>query len=165
VLGVAVLALVFVAGTFLAPVLDNAGSRWGGVVRLVYAPACHQLPERSLTLAGSPQAVCARCAGLYLGGVAGLAAGGLLLAGTGRRLRPAWLAAALAPTVVDALLPWLALPQLSDLPRLMLALPAGCVAALFLAEGIADLVSSTHETPRSVPLVPQASPVLEEVDG
>ncbi len=33
-----VLALVFVAGTFLAPVLVSAGNDWGGVLHLVYDP-------------------------------------------------------------------------------------------------------------------------------
>jgi len=165
VLVAAVLAMLFTAGIFLAPVLDNAGSRWGRVMRLAYAPACHQLPERSLTVGGAPQAVCARCTGLYLGGVAGLGAGALLLAGTGRCPRPFWLAVALAPTAVDALLPWLSLPQLPGLPRLVLAIPGGVVAALFLAVGIADLFTFETEARPPGPLVHNASPVLEEVDG
>jgi uncharacterized membrane protein len=164
VLAAALLASLFTAGIFLAPALDGAGSLWGGVLRLVYAPACHQLPERSLTVGGAPLAVCARCTGLYLGAVAGLAAGALLLAGTGRCPRPFWLAAALAPTAVDALLPWLSLPQLPALPRLVLALPGGAVAALFLAVGVADLFTFESEARPPGPLVP-TSPVLEEVDG
>lgn len=165
VLVAAALAFLFAAGIFFAPVLDSTGSPWGKVLRLVYAPVCHQLPERSLAVGGVPQAVCARCAGLYLGGVAGLAAGALLLAGTGRRPRPLWLAVALAPTAVDALLPWLSLPQLPALPRLVLAIPGGAVAALFLAVGIADLFAFESRARPPGPLFHNASPVLEEVDG
>jgi uncharacterized membrane protein len=165
VLVAAVLALLFTAGIFLAPALDTAGSGWGKVLRFVYAPACHQLPERCLTVGGLPQAVCARCAGLYLGGVAGLAVGALLLAGTGRCPRSLWLAVALAPTAVDALLPWLSLPQLPGLPRLVLAVPGGAVAGLFLAVGIADLFTFESKARPPGPLVHNASPVLEEVDG
>jgi len=163
----ALLALGFAAGVFLAPVLDRAGSLWGGALRIFYAPACHQMIERSLTLGGHPLAVCARCTGLYLGGVAGLVAAVGFLAGARRCPRPFWLAAALAPTVVDGLLPWLGLPQLPVLPRLLLALPAGATAAWFLAVGVADLAASTVEPPPFHPLVdhPHPSPVLEEADG
>ncbi len=38
----------------------------------VFSFVCHQQPERSLWLAGLPLAVCARCAGIYLGGLLGL---------------------------------------------------------------------------------------------
>jgi uncharacterized membrane protein len=163
--GITVLAVAFTAGTFMAPVLDSADSRWGDMLRLAYAPVCHQSPERSLTVGEAPVAVCARCSGLYLGGVAGLTVAALLLAGTGRRPRPIWLAVALAPTILDALLPLVGLPQLPNLPRLVLAVPAGLVAALFLAVGVADLVSSPTEKQSRDPLMPNASRTLEEADG
>ncbi len=38
------------------------------------AVVCHQLPERSFALAGRQWPVCARCSGLYLGAIVGLAA-------------------------------------------------------------------------------------------
>jgi uncharacterized membrane protein len=37
-----------------------------------FASVCHQQPERALWLAGAPVAVCARCAGVYFGALAGL---------------------------------------------------------------------------------------------
>lgn len=40
----------------------------------VGAVVCHQLPERSFFLDGTQLPVCARCTGLYVGGLAGLAA-------------------------------------------------------------------------------------------
>src|SRR5207253_1948068 len=41
---------------------------------LVFHGLCHQLPERTLVLAGTPMVVCSRCAGVF----AGLAVGALL---------------------------------------------------------------------------------------
>ena len=145
VLGAAALALVFVAGAFAAPLFDRAGSPWGAALYRVYEPACHQKPERSLAIGGAPVAVCARCSGLYLGGAFGLLAAGLFLIGR-PRLRPLWLVVALAPTAVDTLLPWIGLPQLPLVPRLMVAVAAGVVAALFLAHGLADLFARRVRT-------------------
>jgi len=173
------LAALFFAGTLAAPLLERGRSGWGPALRLVYAPVCHQNVERSMTLADGKQAVCARCSGLYAGGVLGLVVATLwlagtgrcprpvwlALAGTGRCPRPVWLALAVAPTVVDALLPWIGVAGFSNLPRLLLAIPAGGVAALFLAAGVADLVSSApRELQRSDTYV-QLPRALEEVDG
>jgi uncharacterized membrane protein len=44
-------------------------------VEFVYAigaVVCHQLPDRSFFVSGTQWPVCARCTGLYLGGVAGM---------------------------------------------------------------------------------------------
>jgi uncharacterized membrane protein len=51
--------------------------------RNLFAPFCHQIPERCLCLGGAPFPLCARCAGLY----AGCGLGGLWLAAAGGRLR------------------------------------------------------------------------------
>ncbi len=159
-------ATLFVAGTFLAPWLDQAGSAWGAMLRLLYAPACHQIAERSLVVVqGHTQAVCARCSGLYLGGVAGLVAGAWLWLGAGRRPRPIWLVLALAPTVADALAGWICLPSLSNVPRLLLAAPAGAVAGMFLASALADLVSYEPTERPHEPFTNHASRVVEEADG
>jgi uncharacterized membrane protein len=160
-----VLALIFVAGTFLAPVLSGAGSVWGGALHLAYAPLCHQLPERSLVVGAGTQAVCARCSGLYLGGVAGLGVGALLMLRRRLRPRPRWLAVALAPSMVDFVLPWLGLPSLSNVPRLVLAIPAGVVVALFLAVGIEDLFSRASRIRLPIPFVQHESRAVEETDG
>lgn len=45
-------------------------------VRWAFAPACHQLPARSLHLGGAPMAICDRCTGIYLGVVLGVAGTG-----------------------------------------------------------------------------------------
>jgi len=147
VLGVACLAVVYTAGTFLSPALMSAGGPWGGLLRLSYAPVCHQQPERSLPIGDGFQSVCARCSGLYLGGVAGLFVGGLFLVGRRSAPRPIWLAVVALPTLVDALLPWVGLPGLPNLLRLLLSWPVGFVAALFVARGIEEIVVSSTGRP------------------
>jgi uncharacterized membrane protein len=159
--GVGLLAAAFAGGTLLVPVLERGQSSAGPVLRLIYGRLCHQIPERSLSVAGRPQAVCARCAGLYLGGTAGVLAAAVFVAGTARRLRPRWLVVACVPTGVDALAAWTGLPALDNVPRLLLAGPAGLVAGLFLGLAVADLFS-IEGGPRIAGLTPER---LEEVDG
>jgi len=149
VLAVGFLALIYTSGTFLAPVLMSDGSPWGGLVRLSYAPVCHQQSERSLPVGDGFQSICARCSGLYLGAVAGLFAAALFLVGRRPAPRPIWLAVAALPTLVDALLPWIGLPSLPNNPRLLLAWPVGFLAALFVARGIEEIVASRPGRPGS----------------
>jgi len=158
-------ALFLFAGTLLAPVLDERAPALGGWVRMAYTPVCHQLPARSLTVAGGLQAVCARCSGLYLGGVGGLTFGALWLARSGRRPRLVWLAVAVAPTFIDAVLPWVGLPGLPNVPRMLLGIFTGAVVASFLAVGIAELFRVKRNRTRSESLIHDAIPVLEDSDG
>jgi uncharacterized membrane protein len=141
------LALLFLSGTLAPAALDHGGAPGGAVIQRVYSSLCHQIPQRSLALGSGVQAVCARCCGLYLGGVLGLFCAAGWIVGRRRSPRPAWLAWALAPTLVDAALPWVGLAGLENLPRLLLAVPAGLVAGLFLAIGIHDLLSSSLRNP------------------
>jgi uncharacterized membrane protein len=46
----------------------------GVILDSTFAPMCHRLPERSLTLAGALMPLCSRCAGIF----AGLAVGAIL---------------------------------------------------------------------------------------
>ena len=72
VLALAVLAAVFILLMVLAPFLLRNGSvlGWGG--HAAGAFLCHQIDERSFAFNGIPLGVCARCSGLYAGGIAGL---------------------------------------------------------------------------------------------
>jgi uncharacterized membrane protein len=138
------MACAFLAGTLLAPWLEARGATGVGArLRAIYAPVCHQRGERSVAIEGRPQAVCARCAGLYLGGASGLGAAAFLALGSRPRLRPrgSWLACALAPLAIDVALGWLGAHGLPNLPRVALAWPAGFVAGLLLALALGDLVA------------------------
>lgn len=162
VLVVAALALLFVAGTLAAPLLRSTGNAAGNALHLAYYPLCHQLPERTLTVAGESMAVCARCAGLYAGGAAGLLFAGLWAVGRARPRRR-WLLAAFAVTAIDLLLPRIGLPGLSDLPRHLVAWPPGFLGGWFLAVAVADLFRSrTTPSPRPVTRAPLAQ---ENVHG
>ena len=70
---------------------------------------------------------------------------------------------AVAPTLVDAVLPWLGRSGLPNLPRLLLAAPAGFAAGLFLAAALVEIgrerfARSTRETTLT-------TLTLEESDG
>jgi uncharacterized membrane protein len=118
-------------------------------VRLLYAPICHQKAERSLTLFGEVMAVCSRCSGLYFGATLAV----LLALLMPRRLwwpHKVWFFAALLPTAIDAMLPWVGLPQLSLVPRHFVAWPAGFAAGWFVALGVAALAATDAPFDRSV---------------
>lgn len=103
------------------------------VSALVYAASalvCHQLPARSFHTHDSQLPVCARCAGLYLGGAAGALAGWLGAAAFPRRGRRL-LAAAAAPTALTVAAAWAGQESFGNTTRFVTALPLG-VAAGFL---------------------------------
>lgn len=157
----ALLAFAFLAGTTLAAWLQHERPTSAALLRLAYAPLCHQLPERSLVIGSAHQAVCARCSGLYLGGVAGLVLAGVWVVGR-RSPSPIWLAVALAPTLVDAVLPFIGLRGLANLPRLLVATPAGLAAGLFLAIGIYDLFARSARFESHALTTPAVTHALEE---
>jgi uncharacterized membrane protein len=67
--------LGWLAAIFLAPYLESRSA--GGAASVLYAmfaPVCHQIPERSFFFHGFPLAVCGRCLGVYTGFLAGLLA-------------------------------------------------------------------------------------------
>lgn len=99
---------------------------------------CHQIPERSFHLAGVQLPVCARCTGLYLGGLAGVA----VWMSLGQRLRSRLggtrraviaLAIAGAPTLVTWLSAEAGLGEPANLGRAMLAVPLGVAAGAVAA--------------------------------
>src|SRR5512143_811999 len=83
-----------------------AGHGRPGAARFIYAvfaPLCHQIPDRCFWLSGQPMAVCGRCLGIYAGFAAGLLAYPLLRGFARASLPPARLFAAMTlPMVVDA---------------------------------------------------------------
>ena len=157
------LAGIFVLGAFVIPWLEARGTSVATPFRLIYAPLCHQIDSRALHVETHAVAVCARCSGLYLGGLAGLILAAVLVVGRGRDPRPVWFAIAVTPTLIDALLPRVGLIGLPNVPRLLLAVPAGLMAGVFLSIGIYDLVT----TRKSIRSRGSGGPgtVVEEWDG
>ncbi len=66
------LLLVWLTLIWAAPLLVSAPSAilqyMGSAVYFFMDPVCHQLPQRSLHIAGLPMPVCGRCFFIYLGG-------------------------------------------------------------------------------------------------
>ena len=143
VLAAALLAFLFTGLLVTAPLLQQDGSILGWVVRAFGSTVCHQDAGRSLTVGGTPLAVCSRCIGLYAGGVLGLLAGGWMSAW--RRPAPrALFFILIAPTLVDAVLPMTGLfgyEGLANLPRMLISLPAGGVCGWVLAIAIGDMMA------------------------
>jgi uncharacterized membrane protein len=135
---VTALAGLWTAGVVLAPWLSAHDSILGSWLRLVYRPGCHQITDRCLDLGFGPLAVCARCAGLYLGGLLGL-----LWTTTWNRAsrpRPMWLVVVAAPTVIDFAAGEIGLPSAGNWLRFSLALPLGLLAGLYLGDALVEIV-------------------------
>jgi uncharacterized membrane protein len=107
----------------------------------VYAAAsvvCHQLAARTFHLDAGPVAVCARCLGLYLGGVAGFAAVAVRSHRIQRFRAPLFLlAAAATPTAATLAAEWLLAWPLGNLSRFVAALPLGLAVAMTIGSAVA----------------------------
>ena len=132
------LAVLWTAGIVAAPWLSAHDSILGDWLRLLYRPGCHQIADRCLDLGFGPMAVCARCAGLYLGGT--LALVWTLAWNSPSRPRPLWLAVVAVPTVIDFVAGQLGLPGLGNWSRFAVALPLGLVAGLYLGDALIEIV-------------------------
>jgi uncharacterized membrane protein len=108
-------------------------STTAGLVYAVFSGVCHQRPDRSFFLLGHPLAVCARCSGIYAGGVAGMLIYPLM-----RRLDSqtipwrGWLVIAALPIVADAVGGLLGVVTNSFLSRFVTGALAGSVVAFYL---------------------------------
>jgi uncharacterized membrane protein len=144
---VACAAAVYCVGFTVAPWLESGGWPAGSWLRLAFAPTCHQQPERCLDLGAGKLAVCARCAGLYAGGLIGLLA--TVLSGVRRRPTVPVLLAASLPTVLDVAAGLIGLPSLPNWPRFLIAVAPGAVFGLLLTDAVADLSARVGPPPES----------------
>jgi uncharacterized membrane protein len=135
---VTALAGLWMAGVVLAPWLIAHDQVVGHLLHWLYRPGCHQIADRCLDLGFGPMAVCARCAGLYLGGT--LALLWTLSWNRPSRPRPLWLAVVAAPTVIDFVAGQLGLPSLGNWARFTVALPLGLLAGLYLGDALLEIV-------------------------
>lgn len=114
------------------------------VAYAVGGSVCHQQPTRSFHGWGVQLPVCARCTGLYAGGMLGIA---VALVALGRRRQlgsegpdrweirtwRAALAAAAVPTLATFALEWSAVAPVSRLARAIAAVPLGLAAGWVIA--------------------------------
>lgn len=120
---------------YLFPILSSAAY-------LIFSGVCHQIPERSFWISGHPLAVCHRCTGVYLG----LFLGSLMETfpvHRSPRHRRNWLIAAMAPLLLDALLPYIGLWQSNPFSRFATGLLLGAVASQIFTRGVVEFF---HET-------------------
>lgn len=139
-------------GTFIVVLAVSAAvvpEPWSTAIRLVFAPTCHQMAERSYALLGGVMAVCQRCTGIY----GGMALGGVLFTLLARWDTRLWtrtrlvLAVSVVPMALDWSLGyfnlWAGLPWL----RTLTGIPFGLVASYFFARAVTELF-----VPRTPPL-------------
>ncbi|MPZ16504.1 MAG: DUF2085 domain-containing protein [Luteitalea sp.] len=139
-----VTSIAWAAAIVAAPLLLTRGGDGETVPRLVplmvYVVGsfvCHQRPERSFHVHGSPVPVCARCLGLYAAAPIGLAAalGGLGL-GLARVSPRAGLLLAALPTVATLAVEWAAIAEPGNVARFAAALPLAAVGAYLIGRGL-----------------------------
>jgi uncharacterized membrane protein len=133
--------VVTVGAIVLAPVLRAHGDvALAQIAYEVFRAACHQIPERSFHLEGYPMAVCARCTGLYVGGLLGVSVYPLVRPLT-RVEMPwrGWLLLAALPTTVDFALGFFGVWENTHLSRFLTASLLGVVAAFYIVPGAVDL--------------------------
>ncbi len=133
---------LFLAGA-AAPVLASKGHGFASaLLYLLFAPVCHQKPDRSFSILGFPWACCHRCCGIYLG----MALTSLLL--TARRPRATkikvfWILLACVPISFDALFPFLGWWTNTATSRMLTGLIFGCMLAAVLVAALASLAEET----------------------
>ena len=120
-------------GTAVWARVDGGQSFWTFAVYAAASRVCHQRPDRSFYSAGVKWPVCGRCSGLYLAAPLGA----LAAAAAWRRRAPSarpivWLALAAVPTALSLVIEWLGLAPVSNLERLLAALPLGAAIAFVL---------------------------------
>jgi uncharacterized membrane protein len=146
-------AALLVGAIVAAPLLRARGLPLASLVLYQgFHVVCHQMPERSFHLWGFPLAVCARCFGLYVGALAGIAVYPLAR-GVWRKDLPArtWLILGALPTTVDFALGFFGLWENTHWSRFSTALLAGAVTAFYLVPGVVDLCLAGFGRPKGVP--------------
>jgi uncharacterized membrane protein len=112
-----------------------------GFVYLVFAPVCHQLPERSFTLWEYPWAVCQRCSGIYLG----LFAGALLHRRAFEKLvrpsaRRSVVVGMTLPLMLDVMLPFTGVWTNGPPSRFATGFLFGAMLSLLLVPGVSEFL-------------------------
>ena len=119
-------------------IASGASMRW----RLAFRALCHGIPERCFALWNVPMPICARCTGIYIGLIAGIALFLLLpkiQAHTARRI----LAVAAVPMLIDGLTQLAMLRESTNLLRIETGLIAGAAFAFWALSEVESHVLST----------------------
>ena len=135
---IALMLVALIVGAPLAQV--NGHPAFAAAIYRAFSFVCHQIPERSLHLAGHQFAVCSRCVGLYSGfAVAALIyplARSLKRTDTPRRL---WLMLAAVPLAIDFGLTYFGVWQNTHLSRFLTGALLGSMAVFYVLPGLSEL--------------------------
>lgn len=131
--GLLLACLVWLALVLAPALLAAAGWPHVDLLRWLFHPICHQIPERSFHVLGEPLAACARCTGLYLGFTLGVAAWPHLPTLAARLARqPRWVLVCMVPLGVDVMLESTALIRFAT--GLVAAFPCGLLPLIAISE-------------------------------
>ncbi len=133
-----VLLIVLILGAPLARA--NGHGVLGLIIYQAFSYLCHQIPERSLFIAGHPLAVCSRCSGIYVGFATALLFYPLL-----RSLRQTetpqrkWLLIGALPLALDFSFGFFGIWENAHLSRFATGALLGAVAVFYILPGLTDL--------------------------
>jgi uncharacterized membrane protein len=135
---VCLVVIAMIVGAPVALARGHSGAAF--IVYAAFSHLCHQIPDRSLYLAGHQFAVCSRCTGLYAGFTVATLCYPLC-----RPLRRTdtpprkWLFIAAAPLAVDFSLGFFGILENSHFSRFTTGALLGSVAVFYVIPGFVDL--------------------------
>lgn len=138
--------MIWLGLILLAPYLRSIGSPWAAWLYGVFAPTCHQIDSRCLTLFGFPMAVCARCLGIYSGFLLGTLAYPWLRASNSALPGIRMFICFTLPISLDTLGNMLGTWHTPSLVRLALGLSWGVLLPYYWVPGLTDALSRIHPT-------------------
>lgn len=130
---VAAIPAVILAASSLCSwaIAHGASMQW----RLLFRLLCHGKPERCLELFGIAMPICARCTGIYLGMLAGLAAF-VVLPLLRERVMRRFAYAAVVPLAVDGLTQLTGLRESTNTLRMLTGALAGLAFGLWILSAV-----------------------------
>lgn len=135
---------------FLAPYLKSQSSSMSGFLYALFSPVCHQLPSRSFVCFGYPLAVCARCLGIYVGFLIGVALFPVINGFSDIALPKTKLFIILTlPIGIDTLGNFLRLWASISWLRFVLGFLWGIILPYYFIVGIVDLAQHRSQSPSS----------------
>ena len=134
----AVVVLVWVGAIVVAPLLASSGLSTS--IYTFFSYICHQIPDRSLHVAGHQMAVCSRCFGVYSGLLIGIVVYPLWRRiDENEPISRVWLFASLVPITIDWSLTIFGIWENTHLSRLMTGFVLGFACATFIVPAVVDI--------------------------
>ena len=130
--------LVWVGAIVVAPLLVPSGASTS--IYSFFSYICHQIPDRSLHIAGHQMAVCSRCFGVYLGLLIGIVVYPLWRGvDENEPISRVWLFASLIPITVDWSLTIFGIWENTHLTRFVTGFILGFACATFIVPAVVDI--------------------------